>query len=163
MINKKCILKYCKNYTEIENYELALKSDELYECHHRLETHNSDGERRMVELSRTELIALGMYYDRPPEELIFLSNFDHNSLHHKGKTSYKGFKHSDETKKKISEVHKGKIPWNKGKKNTEETRKKISEALKGKKNTRIKNTHWFNNGVICVRCFECPEGFVPGM
>ena len=42
--------RYCKDYQNIENYEKA-KADNLkgWECHHRLETHNSDGERRLVE------------------------------------------------------------------------------------------------------------------
>jgi len=52
-----------------------------------------------------------------------------------------GFKHSDETKRKISESNKGKIikketklflsKINKGKKHTEETKKKMSESQKG--------------------------------
>jgi len=55
----------------------------------------------------------------------------------------KGFKHSEEARKKMSEGHKGKQPWNAGKKDlqvawnkgktgiySEETRKKISEATK---------------------------------
>ena len=52
-----------------------------------------------------------------------------------------GIKHSEETKKKLSESHKGennpmygKNPWNKGKTHSEETRKKLSEANKGKNN-----------------------------
>ena len=40
----------------------------------------------------------------------------------------------EETRKKLSESHKGKTPWNKGKNNvySDETRQKISESLKGK-------------------------------
>lgn len=44
-------------------------------------------------------------------------------------------KHSEETKKKISEATKGRTPWDKGIKRgpcSEETKKKISEANKGK-------------------------------
>lgn len=49
----------------------------------------------------------------------------------------KGYKHSDETKSKISEAAKGRIPWNKGKKyttgkkrvQTEETKNKISNGM----------------------------------
>ena len=45
---------------------------------------------------------------------------------------------------------------------SEETRKKLSEANKGK-NIWTKGMHWFNNGKINKVCYECPEGFVPGM
>lgn len=44
----------------------------------------------------------------------------------------KGKHCSDETKKKLSDAHKGQIAWNKGKKLSEEHKKKISEANKGK-------------------------------
>ncbi len=45
----------------------------------------------------------------------------------------KGKKHSKETIQKLSISHKGQIPWNKDKKTSEETKKKLSEAHKGKK------------------------------
>ena len=151
---------YCKTPELIENYELA-KADNFkgWNCHHRLETHNSDGERRLIDISSEELVALDMYYNRPPEELIFLTAKDHYRLHYKGKpkseetkrklsAARKGKKLSEEHRRKMSEVRKGKHP-------SEETRRKLSEVHKGRK--------WFNNGQICKRCFECPEGFVPGM
>lgn len=127
MICLKTTKKYCKEYWKIENYEKAISSDEKWHCHHRLETHNSDNERRLVDLTKEELIALNMYYNRPAEELIFLTVKEHQNLHHIGK------KYSEETKNKMSEVQKGSIPWNKGKKFSEETKKKMSESLKGKK------------------------------
>lgn len=76
-----------------------------------------------------------------------------------------GHKMSEEQKKKISEVNKGKIPWNKGKKGlqtppnkgthlTEEQKKNLSRVRKG--------LQWFNNGEISIMRFECPEGFTPG-
>ncbi len=40
---------------------------------------------------------------------------------------------TEETRKKLSESHKGKPAWNKGREHTPETRKKISEALTGNK------------------------------
>lgn len=45
--------RYCKNYQDIENYEKA-KADNFkgWVPHHRLETHNSDGERRLVDGKR---------------------------------------------------------------------------------------------------------------
>lgn len=184
---------YCKKYQDIENYEKALKDNfKGWHCHHRLETHNSDGERRLVNISAAELLALGMYYNRPAEELIFLTASEHKSLHfsgsgnpmcneesrnkdseaHKGeKNPFYGKKHSEEARKKISE-------GNKGKKYSEDSRKKISIAMKGKpgkprseeakkkigiaSKLRNKNRCWFNNGKINKFCFECPESFVPG-
>ena len=65
----------------------------------------------------------------------------------KMREAHKGQKHSEETKKKMSES-------GKGKKMSEESKKKMSEAKKG--------THWYNNGEISIRAYECPPGFVPG-
>lgn len=165
--------KYCKNYKDIENFEKA-KADNFkgWHCHHRLQTWNSDGERRLVDITMEELIALGMYYDRPASELIFLTERDHKSLHSKGNTYTRGKHRSEETRKKISEANKGKPSPNYGKKMSEEQKKKISEAKKGKhlsEETKKKmgeakkGMRWFNNGEKCVRAKECPPGFVPGM
>ena len=141
---------YCKNPEKIENYEKA-KADGFkgWDCHHRLETHNSDGLRRPVDITRKELVALGMYYHRPASELIFLTSSEHSILHKKGKprteeTKHKigeaqkgnkyalGYKHSEEAKKKNSEAQKGEKNSFYGKHHTEESKKKISEAKKGK-------------------------------
>ena len=48
-----------------------------------------------------------------------------------------GIKLSEETKLKMSESHKGQIPWNKGKKNSEEHNRKIGEAMKGKLSKKV--------------------------
>ena len=47
----------------------------------------------------------------------------------------KGQKLSEELKKRLSDAHKGQIPWNKGKVGvfSEETRRKMSEANRGEK------------------------------
>ena len=145
---------YCKDYENIENYQKALADNFIgWDCHHRLETHTSDGERRLVDITRDELNALDMYYNRPSSELIFLKNSEHRFLHQKGKQfseetkkklseALKGKQFSEETKKKISEAMKGKhfseehkkklSEANKGKQLSAETRRKISEAHKGK-------------------------------
>lgn len=148
--------KYCKDYENIENYEKANKDNfKGWHCHHRLETHTSDGERRPVDITQKELKALRMYYNRPASELIFLTSREHNAFK-KGKhrseetknklsTANKGEKNpmygkhlSEEHKNKLSEVNKGNAyakghtPWNKGKKMSEEYCRKNSESHKGR-------------------------------
>ena len=150
--------KFCKEPEKIENYEKA-KADNFksWECHHRLETHTSDGERRIVDITKKELISLGMYYNRPANELIFLTIKEHHEY-------LKGKKRSAETKKKLREAHLGQIPWNKGKHTqpkSDETRRRMSESNKGK-NIWSKGRHWYNNGIINIRAKECPDGFTPG-
>lgn len=54
---------------------------------------------------------------------------DRNRL---GNRTWTGKKHSEESKKKMSEAHKGIIAGMKGKRHTEESKKKMSDALKGK-------------------------------
>lgn len=124
----KGIMSFCKDYTKIENYELAVKDNtQCWILHHRLETHFLDGTKRSVDdqLSVADLKALDMYYYRPPEELIFLKRSDHAALHMKGnKISRKPRKPcSEETKLKISKANKGYKP-------SEETRRKLSESAK---------------------------------
>ena len=124
---------YCRQPELIENYSKAIADNsEIWACHHRLETHNSNGERRLVDILGTELIALDLYYDRPPEELIFLTQSEHMRLHRIGKPgAMKDKHHSDETKRKMSEAHKGKPK-------SEEHKRKLSEAHKGQR----KGMHW---------------------
>ena len=157
--------KFCKDYQNIENYEKALKDNfKGWECHHRLETHTPDGIRRGEDIGYKELIALGMYYNRPPEELIFLTIREHNAFK-------KGKQLSEEHKKKISEAMKVRTTWNKGKHWSEEAKNKMAEAHKGKKMSEEakkkmsearKGMRWFNNGKINKRAKECPDGFTPG-
>lgn len=189
MINERCFrikkngepnyICYCTKPELIENYDKAISDTErMWECHHRLETHNSDGERRIVDLTRKELIALDVYYDRPPEELVFMTHKDHSNLHRKGKKlgpcseevkkkvskANKGRHFSEESRKKMSEAKKGKPTWSKGKKMSEESKRKNSEAHKGKTpwNKGLKGMHWYNNGIISTLAFDCPDGYVPG-
>ena len=143
--------RYCKDYENIENYQKALKDNfKGWHCHHRLETHNSDGKRRDVDIPREELKALGMYYNRPASELIFLTISEHNAFKkgkpqseaHRRKISEALKEHpvSEETRRKQREAKKGeknpnygKLGINKGKKLSEETRRKMAEAHKGKR------------------------------
>ena len=148
--------RYCKDYENIENYEKALADNfKNWEVHHRLETHNSDGERRLVDITADELLALGMYWYRPASELIFMKHSEHQFLHHKGK------QFSEETKNKLSTANKGEKNPMYGKNHSDAAKKKMSEKAKG--NIKTKGMHWYNNGKINTMAKECPQGFVPGM
>lgn len=58
--------RLCKDINNVENFELAQRNHfKGWELHHRLETHNSIGQRRTVDISAKELIELDMYYNRP--------------------------------------------------------------------------------------------------
>ena len=60
----------------------------------------------------------------------------------KGKIPWnKGIPRTEETRKKLSEARKGKIPWIQGKKHSEETKAKISLARKGKKQKIVECPH----------------------
>ena len=162
--------KYCKDYKNIENYDKAAADDfKGWHCHHRLETHTPDGERRAVDIPQAELKSSGMYYNRPASELIFLTTREHNAFKKgkpgpsKGKPAWnKGKKgiYSEETIKRMSEAKKGR-QLRLGCKHSEETTKKLSEAKKGKNNPAF-GMHWYHNDVENIRAKECPEGFIPG-
>ena len=117
---------FCRNPELIENYDKAIADkDHVWDCHHRKEEF----------YSQQELVERGEYFDRPPEELIFLTKTEHTRLHHKGYEPWnKGKKGvqvvSEETRKKMSESRKGHPSWNKGKHLSEEAKKKISEKSK---------------------------------
>ena len=129
--------RYCKDYENIENYEAAKKDNfKGWDCHHRLQTWTSDGDRRLVDITTAELKALGMYYNRPADELIFLTESEHNNLHKKGNTYRLGKPHTEESRIKMSKAHKGKQAGENnpmyGKHHSDESKKKMSEAHKGK-------------------------------
>ena len=175
---RKSTSDYCRDdVSMIENYQEAIESDEMYECHHRLESHDSNGNIRPVFLLKKELVALDMYYNRPADELIFLKQKEHKSLHYKNTNFINGGK-----KTRFKE---GNNPWNKGKARTIEEKEKISNTIrktcsdpewkkahsekiknsikfKEAMKNRIKGRHWYNNGLLNKIDFECPEGFVKG-
>ena len=120
MIHLRTVKEFCKDYTQIENYEEAINDKtETWICHHIL------GEI----LRREQLIAHDFYYDVPSCMLKFVTKAEHNKIHKPNK----GIHHTEETRRKMSESHKGKPAWNKGKHGiySEDTRRKISEAMKG--------------------------------
>lgn len=67
-------VRYCERgrLEEVENYDIAAKDNFVgWQIHHRLG----------VDLSRKEMKAIGIYWSRPPEELIFLTASEHASIH----------------------------------------------------------------------------------
>jgi hypothetical protein len=143
MLKLSGVVNFCRDFSKIENFEIAdSDTKNKWVCHHRLETHTSNGELRPKEASLTkeELIALDMYYNRPPEELIFLTREEHAKLHNSSST-------------RNSRISKA----NTGHSVSEEQKRKQSKRMKGKKCYK-----WFNNGIVNKRAEICPEGFVPG-
>lgn len=135
MINESSAKKFCKDdISKIENYDKAINDQtETWICHHRL---------GLVHSSK-ELERLGLYENRPADELIFLTHSEHSRLH--------GLHMSDETKRKMSEAKKGKphsaehvrkiAESNKGQTRSDETRQKISAAKKGKSRKPFSDEH----------------------
>lgn len=149
MICKTTVKKFCsENISLIENYNKAIEDvNETWHCHHKLEIQNNKI------ISKEELIKNNLYYNRPANELIFLTRSEHQNLHASNRSEnyykklsegQKGRKFSQEHKERLSKAHVGKKPWNIGK-------KLDSSKMK-----------WYNNGEQNVRCENCPEGFVPG-
>lgn len=147
-------LRVCKEYWKVENYDLA-KADNFkgWIMHHKLEIGTD------YRNSAADLKLMNLYFNRPPEELIFMRLAEHVSLHKKGtklseehrlkcSNAMKGKHLSEEHKRKISEAGKGKHKGFKGKhkywlgkKFTDEHKLKISEAHKGKPKG-FKGKHW---------------------
>lgn len=74
----KYISKFCcEDAALIENYEEALADIETWDLHHRREIDEN--------LRADELKQMGLYYNRPASELIFLTKSEHMSLHRRRK------------------------------------------------------------------------------
>lgn len=128
MICEKTVKKFCKDFTKIENYDKAIADKtQTWHCHHRLETESTGA---VVESTMRDLMDWNIYYDRPPEELIFLTESEHRKLHKNNKN--RAF--SKEWKDNLSEAHKGYVQ-------SAETRLKRSLAMKGKNTYKRSEEH----------------------
>ncbi len=117
MISKRAYMYCCEDLSLIENYDKAINdSNQIWRCHHRLEIQD---EGKII-YTPQQLESLGLYYNRPASELIFLTLSEHNTLHARYVP--------EERNRKRSETLKGRIP-------SSEHRKHLSEALKGRKQT----------------------------
>lgn len=129
MINELNAMSFCKDdIKNIENYDKAkVDTSQTWVCHHRLETCFLDGSFLPfnVFFSVEDLIRLRLYYNRPANELIFLTKSEHRKTHCKVQNNWKpqygnqytkGKHHSEESKKKISGSQKKVVhteDWNK--------------------------------------------------
>ena len=171
MINEYFVKSYCKDdISLIENYDKAISdSNQTWHCHH----------RREITTPKKQLLEIGEYFNRPAEELVFLTPFEHMSLHNKNNKNFFGRHHTEYAKRKIAEGNKGKhhsyetkLKMSESHKNmSEEYKQKLSDSHKGKMFTEEhkqklsearKGLLWFNNGIINIKVKECPEGFVRG-
>lgn len=83
MIDEYRVKQYCcEDYTKIENYELAIADNTIWDCHHKLEM--KDG---INVFTKNELLEQGLYYNRPANELIFITHTEHAKMHNIGKNN----------------------------------------------------------------------------
>ena len=126
MISLLNVKRFCREgeLEKIENYEQAIADkDNIWVCHHRLEL-TLDGEFANY---KKDLIRMGMYYNRPAFELIFMTKADHAKMHKKVQP------YSNETKKKLAKIMIGTKGLRCGAKLSEETKEKLRQANLGKK------------------------------
>ena len=105
----------CEDISLIENYDKAINdTTQVWDCHHKLEIRDNKS------YSKKEMMNQGLYYNRPANELMFLTRSEHMKLHY---PYLKYNEKTDEIKQKISNTLKGKPK-------SEETKRKIAETLK---------------------------------
>ena len=118
----------------IENFEAAENdTTQTWVCHHRREL---VPDRKSAE----ELVDMGLYWNRPPEELIFLTNSEHKRLHSTGENN---------------PMH-GKDSW--AKCTPEERADRASRYSHTMKGVNSRKKFW-TDGKTRVFARECPEGF----
>lgn len=127
--------------TEIDNDKenlVSLSCGEHFLAHYYLWKCTNIGYRRYTSRPVVCMYKKSLKYITDEIAELIASEWKQLDLSHSEETrkklseSHKGKNLSEETKRKLSESHKGKSTWNKGKHFSEETRKKISGSLKGK-------------------------------
>lgn len=130
MFNSKMAQRYCCEPIEsIQGFKAASESSEKYHIHHKFEE---------MGLSIVDLKELGMYYNRPACELVFMNGREHIRMHSTRDLS-EAYKHilwkpghvpefTETHRRHISEAKKG-VPV------SDEHRAKISESCKRTKQT----------------------------
>lgn len=131
MVSKRMAEKYCKeDISLIENYDIAVADTQnKWVIHHRDEVKILPSGIR-VNRSREYLKEIGLLFDCPANELIFMLQKDHAKLHFTGHTYTNGRILSAEQRLKCSRP--GEQNGMYGKHHSEESRNKISVNKRGK-------------------------------
>lgn len=153
------VKKYCKDYTNIENYEQAVNDNEIWDCHHRDEIRTLPS--GIIALrTMEELKEIGRYYDCPANELIFLSHKEHSRLHALNRSettrsmwskSHTGMTRTKETKYKISKSRTGIVFSNEHKANLSKAKKGKPQSEFGRKFFEHYNIISKDNGKLYIR------------
>lgn len=107
---------FCTKPELIENYDKAIAdTTQTWICHHRNEQY----------YTAKELKDLGLYYDCPPCELIFLTQKEHIKIH-------KNCKDFEKWQNRKNNALKGRKTSMKGKHFSKEHKENISKSLKGR-------------------------------
>lgn len=158
MINIRCTKKKCiDDISLIENYDIAIKDDsQMWECHHKLELVATGGKK---DISQKELQRLGLYYNRPANELIFLTKSEHSRLHRNSSIEKSVAGKTIKNRNKLKTKEELKFIYNKYKNLSPE---KMSE-VKNKLSDLSKNKKFWHKDGVCIRAAECPgEGWGQG-
>ena len=140
---------------EVQEVKINKKGRPCFNCMeiHRIQVHTYLGYKKDYDIHHLDENKM----NNSLSNLVYLTSSEHAKLHMKGNKNMFGKHHSEETKRRMSGVAKGRTL-------SEETKLKMRESHKGK-NTWSANLIWINNGVISkmVKCNEeIPTGFIRG-
>lgn len=134
MIDSKRARQYCTDPSKIENYDIAITDREnLWVVHHRGEI------LPCGRYSQATLKKFGLYWHRPPEELIFMKQGEHIKMHQTG------VRFTDEHRANLSKSAIGK--------HCGELHPRF--GVFGEYNP-LYGRHWYTNGHQNTLAYECP-------
>ena len=120
-VEKHHIIPRCMGGSDEDGNIVALTAREHFICH-----------RLLVKMHPANKgLHLAVYFMSNTRKGLRVSARTYTELREGASEAVRGSKHSQETKRKMSESMKGRSAHNKGKKVSEETKRKISEAKKG--------------------------------
>lgn len=140
MIRKDAKIYCCEDISKIENYKQALNAKTTWDVHHKREITENKTSQQLIDES--------LYFNRPANELIFLSRKEHIRIHREhnlhaldnwikaGSDATRNVPKTEDHKQKLSESLKEYFKthehWNKGRTISDEIRRKISDTINKK-------------------------------